>query len=137
MAKRFYLGVIGSRERCSTEDYKLIENHILSLYDEHERNLIIISGGCKQGGDHFAEDIAHTYGIPILIFYPDKQNPPDTGNSKRDYGIICYERNTEIAKHSKTLIALVSDKDDIKKGGTGDTIKKFKKYHKGQELIIL
>ena len=137
MKRNFYLGVVGSRERQSIEDYKLVEDRILSFYDVHERNLILVSGGCVMGADAYCEEIARTYGIPILIFYPDKQNPPDTGNSRRDYGIICYERNTEIAKHSKTLIALVADKTNITKGGTGDTVKKFQKYHKGQELIIL
>ena len=133
MAKRFFLGVVGSRERCSKEDYKLIEDRILSFYDVHERNLILVSGGCPNGGDHFSEDIAETYGIPILIFYPDKQNSPDTGNSKRDYGILCYARNTEIAKLSTVLIALTSKNSN----GTKHTISEFEKYRRGQELIIL
>ncbi len=133
MAKRFFLGVIGSRERCSKEDYKLMENTIFSFYDEHERNLILVSGGCPLGGDRFAEEIARTYGIPILIFYPDKQNGPDTGNPKRDYGILCYARNSEIAKRSTVLLALTSKNSR----GTNHTISEFEKYHKGQELIIL
>ena len=133
MAKRFYLGVVGSRERCSEEDYKLVENYIFSFYDTHERNLILVSGGCPEGGDRFAEDIARTYGIPILIFYPDKQNDPDTGNLKRDFAILAYSRNTEIAKLSDVLIALTS----INSNGTNHTISEFEKYRKGQELIIL
>jgi hypothetical protein len=133
MAKRFFLGVVGSRERCSKEDYKLIEDRIFSFYDIHERNLILVSGGCPEGGDRFAEDIARTYGIPILIFYPDKQNDPDTGNPKRDYGILCYNRNTEIAKRSTVLIALTSKNSK----GTNHTISEFEKYRRGQELIIL
>ena len=133
MGKRFFLGVVGSRERCSKEDYKLIEDRILSFYDDHERNLILVSGGCPNGGDRFAEEIARTYGIPILIFYPDRQNDPDTGNPKHDYGIICYRRNTEIAKRSNVLIALTSPKSN----GTNHTISEFEKYRKGQELIIL
>ena len=133
MAKRFYLGVVGSRERCSSEDFKMVEDRILSFYDDHERNLILVSGGCKSGADSFAEDIAETYGIPILIFYPDKQNDPDTGNPKRDYAILAYSRNTEIAKQSDVLIALISKNSN----GTNHTVSEFKKYRRGQELIIL
>ena len=133
MAKRFYLGVVGSRERCSKEDYKMIEDRILSFYDTHERNLILVSGGCPNGGDKFARDIAYIYGIPILIFYPDKQNPPDTGNPKRDYAILAYSRNTEIAKRSTVLIALTSPNSR----GTNHTVSEFEKYRRGQELIIL
>lgn len=133
MSKRFYLGVVGSRERCSKQDYELVENHILCFYDTHERNLIIVSGGCREGADNFAENIAKTYGIPILIFYPDKQNSPDTGDYKKDYGVICYRRNSEIAKQSDVLIALTSTNSN----GTKHTVSEFEKYRKGQELIIL
>ena len=133
MAKKFYLGVVGSRERCSKQDYKIIEDLILSFYDDHERNLILVSGGCWKGADAFAEDIAKTYGIPILILYPDKQNSPDTGNPKRDYAIIAYSRNTEVAKLSDVLVALTSKNSD----GTNHTVSEFEKYRRGQELIIL
>lgn len=133
MSKRFYLGVVGSRERCSKQDYELVENRILSFYDTHERNLIIVSGGCREGADKFAEDVAKTYGIPILILYPDKQNSPDSGDYKKDYANLAYSRNTEIAKQSDVLIALTSKNSR----GTNHTVSEFEKYRKGQELIIL
>lgn len=133
MKRNFYLGVVGSRERQSIEDYKLVEDRILSFYDVHERNLILVSGGCVMGADAYCEEIARTYGIPILIFYPDKQNPPDTGDSRRDYAILAYARNTEIAKRSNVLIALTSKNSN----GTKHTISEFEKYRRGQELIIL
>lgn len=111
----------------------MVEQRIFSYYDTHGRDLILVSGGCPEGADHFCEEVAETYGIPILIFYPDKQDTPDTGNKRRDYGILAYRRNTEIAKISTNLLALTSKKSK----GTKHTISEFKKFHHGQELIIL
>lgn len=132
--KPFFLGVVGSRKRNNAEDFEIVKDNILSFHKIHKRNLIIVSGGCKDGADNFAELVAKGVGIPTLIFYPDKSKLPITGNYKKDYAIIAYERNTEIAKYSDTLIAAVCD---ARVGGTEDTIKKFKKYRKGHQIIIL
>lgn len=131
----FFLGVVGSRSRNEESDYDIVEKLILDFYVTHKRKLILVSGGCAIGADNFAERVAKKYGIPILIFYPDllKLREINEGDFRQRYRIVAYDRNIEIAKKSKTLIAIVSNE---RKGGTEHTIKQFKKYNKGQEIII-
>lgn len=131
----YYIGIVGSRERDTEDDYKIVEEIVLNYFEKRGRGLIMVSGGCYKGADNFAERIKDKFGIPILIFPPDKQRLAslDTGNSKQEYAIVAYERNTEIAKKSDILLALVSESG---KGGTMDTIKKFKKFRSYAECII-
>lgn len=104
------IGVIGSRRRDSIEDYKLVAKRFFEIYRPGDW---IVSGGCPEGGDRFAQKIAKEFGIPILIFYP---NWP---KYKRGAGFM---RNTEIAKYSDVLVACVTSD---RTGGTEDTIAKF------------
>jgi len=105
-----YIGIIGSRRRDTGVDQKATREKFFEVFEDGD---FIVSGGCPQGGDRFAEKIAKDYGIPILIFYP---NWKKLGKAA---GII---RNTDIAKKSDVLVACVA-KDRL--GGTEDTIKKY------------
>ncbi|KKM21234.1 hypothetical protein LCGC14_1637410 [marine sediment metagenome] len=104
------IGIVGSRRRDEYRDYKKIKDAFDDIYEEDDW---IVSGGCPEGGDRFAEDIAKNRGIPILIFYPN------WNKYRKGAGFV---RNTFIAEESDVLIACVA-KD--RKGGTEDTIKKF------------
>ena len=129
------LGIVGSRTRNSQEDYQIVEDIVLDFHKKHVRKLILVSGGCSKGADNFAEQIKDKFGIPILIFPPDKikLKTLNTGNYKKDYAIIAYERNSEIAKASAVLLALVADN---RVGGTEDTIRKFLKCNLHDNLMI-
>ena len=94
------------------------------FFEIYQRDNWLVSGGCPKGGDRFAEVIAKSTGIPILIFYPDWES----------YGKRAgFERNTRIAEYSQILIARVTPD---RKGGTEDTIKKFKKQE-GKRMLYL
>jgi len=115
------IGIIGSRRRNTEKDYCIVEKELLENYEKGDT---IISGGCPQGGDHFAELIAKKHDIPIKIFYPDWGK----------YGRIAgFMRNTDIAKSSDVLIACVASD---RTGGTEDTIEKFKKFHDIGRVIL-
>lgn len=116
------IGVIGSRRRNAGIDRKVIREQFLEIYEDGDW---IVSGGCPQGGDRFAEIIAKDYGIPIVIFYP---NWKKFGKAA---GII---RNTYIADNSDVIIACVAED---RKGGTEDTIKKFLKKQPIGELFLV
>lgn len=118
------VGIVGSRRRKYTEDFKKVEESFLKIRSEHEINMII-SGGAPEGGDKFAESISSSYNIPIKIYYPEWHK----------YGRIAgFMRNTDIAKESDILIACVHED---RKGGTEDTIKKFRKFHPNSKIILV
>lgn len=122
------IGIIGTRSRDTQLDYQDIRDAYIKCVYENQtydnEEIIIISGGCKTGGDRFAEIIAKEFKRNILT-YPAKWN--EYGKSA---GAI---RNKLIAKESDYLIACVS-KD--RTGGTEITIKEFIKL-KGDKNMIL
>jgi len=111
------IGIVGSRKRNASQDYELVKTKFFELYEKGDW---LCSGGCPQGGDRFAEQIAKEYGIPILIFYPNTKELGVQG---------FFVRNSEIANHSDVLIACVSKE---RKGGTEDTINKFISKPRGE-----
>lgn len=115
------IGIVGTRRRDSYEDYLKTEQIFFKIYKAGD---LIISGGCPQGGDRFAEVIAKKFGIPILIFYPDWYRIGKQAG---------FKRNSKIAEYSsKALIASVAPD---RKGGTEDTIYKYLKLY--SNLIII
>ena len=117
------IGVVGTRRRDTPAAYKIVEEKFFEIYEEGDW---IVSGGCRKGGDRFAEVIAKKYGIPILTIHP---NYP---KYKTAAAII---RNGPVAENSDVVIACVMHPEDgiIKvlqrtKGGTEDMLKKHIKY---------
>jgi hypothetical protein len=126
------IGMIGSRRRNTEQDKHIMRIALKTILDKCgvEVPVTIVSGGCKKGGDRFAEELAKEFNIPIKIHYPEvKKNC-----SKKEYAISCWNRNTLIADDSDILISLVA-KD--RKGGTEDTIKKFLRVNSREKVIIL
>ena len=119
------LGIVGSRRRNSPRDKRLLKKRIEALRPE-----LIISGGCPRGADRFAEELARELNIPIKIYYPEQVSP------EAPYFVrvkAYYDRNQKIAEESDYLIALVA-KD--RKGGTEDTITRFRKLGKTNLEIL-
>lgn len=116
--------IIGTRRRDALKDFKIVEKKFLEIYKKGD---MIVSGGCKKGGDRFAEKLVRKYNIPkskIKIFYPDYKT----------YGRpATFIRNTEVAKFGNEIIACVSSD---RTGGTEDTIRKFKKFHPNEPIHI-
>lgn len=126
------IGIIGSRRRAEQEDFDMLVNCIKSIYEDGD---IFVSGGCKTGGDRFGEILAERMGIldSMIIHLPDKSALPE--NPKRwDFAKINFDRNTLIARDSDVLVAIVAPD---RKGGTEDTIKKFKKMYPLKEVILI
>lgn len=116
-----YIGIIGSRKRDSEHDFLCCVDRFLEIYEEGD---IIVSGGCPQGGDKFAEIIAEAYCEEEPIIYQAiwKVN----GVLDRGAG---FKRNSDIAKKCDVLIAMVTqDRNRCK--GTMDTVKKVQKMDK-------
>ena len=104
------IGIVGSRRRNTQTDLEAVHKAFLEVYEDGDR---IVSGGCPQGGDAFAEWIAKKEQVPITIHYARWKK---LGKSAG------FVRNGDIASDSHILIACVAPD---RTGGTEDTIKKF------------
>lgn len=109
------IGIVGSRRRNSIADKKLVHKKFIELYKDGDQ---IVSGGCPQGGDFFAEWIAKTEQVPITIHYARWHKHGKAAG---------FIRNGDIAKNADVLIACVAED---RTGGTEDTIAKFLKLGK-------
>lgn len=119
------VGVVGSRRRNSEDDYKWVLDKVQVCAYAYDEDIELVSGGCGAGADRFAENISKHYGYDITIHRPDYHKN----------GIIApFIRNELIAKEADILIACVAED---RKGGTEDTIRKFKKHHPEGKLIIV
>jgi len=121
-----HIGIVGCRIRDTQSDCDLIEKALLNTIGNKSKDrYCIVSGGCPKGGDRFAELLATKHNITIKI-YPAEWNK---------YGKSAgYKRNTYIAQDSNILIACVASD---RKGGTEDTIKKYKDFHPDGSLILV
>jgi hypothetical protein len=105
------IGIVGTRTKDTNEYLKKVTDEFLVNYSEGD---IIISGGCKQGGDRFAVILKNKYKVPYIEHLPDKSKLDkrlEKVNLRAAYAIINYERNTLIAEESDILIAVVADGD--------------------------
>lgn len=127
------IGIIGSRRRDTEQDYHAVYKEFSKWYNEGDK---ICSGGCKKGGDRFAEIIARKLGLTeenggLILHLPKK---PPSGSPRWAYAKANYERNGLIARDSDVLISCVAPD---RKGGTEDTIKKFLKAGKDKFMVRL
>lgn len=125
------IGIIGSRRRNSKSDYEAVKEKFFEVYEDGDW---IVSGGCLKGGDSFAERIAKTWGIPILIFEARWRHEWRNGKFIKKYNPNAGKiRNVPIAENSDILIACVAED---RKGGTEHTIRKFIGLGKGGALLL-
>jgi len=116
------IGIVGSRRRNIKEDYQKVEEAFLKVYQPGDA---ICSGGCSKGEINSLSRLQSNLKVPIKIF-PARWDL---------YGKAAgFKRNTTIAETSDVLITCVAED---RKGGTEDTIKKFKKIKENGKLVIV
>lgn len=124
--------MIGTRKRDTSAAFKEIRKVFDEIYEEGNW---LCSGGCPKGADRYAEQLAKSEGIPIIIFYP---------NYKRFRGGAPIIRNGDVADTADKIIACVMNPEDgidavleRKSGGTEDTLRKFVKRTGDKSKIYL
>lgn len=130
-----YVGIVGSRRRDASTDYDKTLIAFAKIFDRLRGDIevMIVSGGCPQGGDRFAELIADKFALRKIIHYPDRNAYPGTPMPFRATKQN-YARNTLIAADSKDhLIACVAAD---RTGGTEDTIKKYVSIHRKEPILV-
>ncbi len=127
-----YIGIIGSRRRDSDGDFYEVQRAFNTIYIPGETT--IVSGGCPTGGDRFAEILIRLCGTPEIIHRPNKAAYPELQQPLRSTKQN-YERNTLVARDSRDfLIACVAPD---RRGGTEDTIRKWRKFYPDKEPILV
>jgi hypothetical protein len=111
------IGIVGTRRRDGDCDYREVLMKFNELYEPGDR---LVSGGCPEGADRFAEIIAKKKGLSIMIHYP------------RDCRGGTFVRNTLVAEDATHLIACVAPD---RRGGTEDTITKSIKLNRPIYLV--
>lgn len=114
------IGIVGSRRRKEVKDYIKLRRKFVEIFEKGDR---IVSGGCPEGGDRFAEQLARNFGCTITIHHADWTEHGDAA------GPI---RNTSIAQDCTLLRALVAAD---RTGGAEDTVRKVERLKK--EVILL
>ena len=115
------IGIVGSRRRNTSADGAAVYRKFLEICEVGDE---IVSGGCPQGADNFAERIAKVKQVPIKIYYAEWRR------LGRGAG---FARNGNIAKDADVLIACVAED---RTGGTEDTIKKYQKLGKTTLFLV-
>lgn len=133
---KVYIGIVGSRRRDTERDKQIILKKLLEFLipcEENGQEIVLVSGGCPEGGDRIAEELAKELGLTIIVHYPRKRDIDPKKHPRWEFGRIAKERNTLIAQDSDVLIACVAED---RKGGTEDTVKKFTKMGKSSLELV-
>lgn len=108
-----FIGIVGSRRRKTLTDRKIVFRLVEFLAGSGP--FTIVSGGCPDGADAFAEEAAGIFGLEKLIHNIDR-----TGvDSRWEFTKRAYARNRKIAESSDEIYCLVHPD---RTGGTENTI---------------
>ncbi len=122
---QLYVGIIGTRQRDSADDYVLTHETFSKKIEGYRNDVVIVSGLCTKGGDKFAVTLYKKFETKKLWF------PAQWNLFGNEAGFL---RNTDIAITSDVLIA-VRNHSNI--GGAEDTISKFIRHKQSDKNLIL
>jgi predicted Rossmann fold nucleotide-binding protein DprA/Smf involved in DNA uptake len=128
MKKELRIGIVGSRRRNTLRDRELVYECIKSaVRNNPNREIVVVSGACKQGADAFAAEACRVLGVRIKEF-------PVIGEfkSKWEFAKEAFARNRLIAEDSEMGFALCHDD---RKGGTEDTVSHYQEFKKPIFLV--
>ena len=131
------VGIVGSRRY---ENRKKIKDFIFELRRKFGNDLIVISGGCKNGADKYAKK----YALELDVQYEEYPPFHEVHNLYcvlpeilygKPYKVSNYfARNKQIAKNSDMVVAFIPE--NIQSNGTDSTLKYAKKFNKKTLIII-
>jgi len=129
MKEELRIGIVGSRRRCNLVDRKIVFAFVEKMLRENpHRDLVIVSGACRLGADHFAAEAASIYKVKLKEWPVPKKEYANKG----EYAQAAFARNKTIAEDSSIGFALVhSDRS----GGTENTVKHYLDLKKKVYLV--
>lgn len=121
------LAIVGSRERNTVADKKIIENAMKRMVDRGLTIAMIITGGTQRGPEKFAKELAEEMDIPYKEFCPwdpaFKLDQPRTRTKEIEARDV---RRRVVAMHADYMFCLIDPK-----GRHGEIISAyhFMQYH--------
>jgi predicted Rossmann fold nucleotide-binding protein DprA/Smf involved in DNA uptake len=109
------IGIVGSRRRKSLSDRKQVFQLVRWLKGRYGEGLVLVSGACPEGADHFAKEASDLFQVKIDEYPIDKTNI----KGKWEFTKRAYERNRTIADRSEAVFCWVHSS---RTGGTENTI---------------
>jgi hypothetical protein len=107
---------------------KALIRKVVCLYRRKFSDLVVVSGGCPTGADHWAKEVALEEGVGYLEFAPAHHvhNPycaKPASEYNRPYDVRnFFARNSEIAQYCDHVLGFVVPK--VRHRGTSDTLSK-------------
>ena len=130
------IGIVGSRRY---ENRKKIKDFIFELKKKFGNNLVIVSGGCKDGADRYAKkyalelDIHYEEYPPFHVVHNLYCVLPERLYGKQYHVSYYFVRNKQIAKNSDTVVAFIPE--GIVSNGTNSTLTYAEKFNKKTVII--
>ena len=130
------VAIIGSR---MYENTRKIKDALFQLKQKFGDNLIIVSGGAKDGADKFARKYALEFGIKYKEFNPAHTTKnlysamSDNYYNKVYHVSQFHHRNMLIARDCDVMMAFIANGADS--GGSMSAIKRAKKLNKKVTII--
>jgi predicted Rossmann fold nucleotide-binding protein DprA/Smf involved in DNA uptake len=130
------VGIVGSRKY---ENRKKIKDFIFKLKQDQGDDVIIVSGGCKDGADKYAKKYALEIGLEYEEYPPFHETHnlycklPESCFNKPYHIKYFFMRNKQIAMASDMVIGFIPK--GVKSNGTDSTLKYAEKFNK-KTLII-
>ena len=130
------VAIIGSRQY---ENTRKIKNTLTELKQKFGNDLIIISGGAKDGADKFARKFALEFGIKYKEFNPAHTSKnlysamSDNYYNKPYHVSQFHHRNMLIAKDCDVMMAFIPN--GVNSNGSMSAIKNAKKANKPVTII--
>lgn len=138
--RRWKVGIVGSRLYTNKAKARKVVQQIIDKLGAE--NVTIVSGGCPDGGDAIAKDLAiNEFKLKYKEFPPVHREwhehcVLDKSHYSKPFDVKHYfDRNTEIAEYSDILLAFTVHGKPC--NGTMDTVGKFIDAGKGSRLIIV
>jgi hypothetical protein len=121
------VAIVGSR---GYPDQRAVREYVKAL--PHET--VIVSGGCPNSPDEWAESVARGRGMRVWSYPVDTVGLPEGGDERRRaFGRRAYERNAKIVAAADRVVAFY----DGQSHGTRNTIALARKHGKPVEVIEL
>ncbi|MBT4208629.1 DUF2493 domain-containing protein [Candidatus Woesearchaeota archaeon] len=130
------IGIVGSRKYINR---RKIREFIFNLREKFGDEVEIVSGGCKQGADHYAKKISLEFDMKYVEYPPkhfqyNQHCILDSSEYGKPYRVTNYfNRNKQIAEHSDYIVAFIPKGHTSR--GTNNTIEYATKLDK--KVVIL